>query len=109
MDKFSEGDILVTNCINYPLFLCNHFGIIVIVNGRYCVVNNTPSRVNKFGGNIVCQPINDFLKDRNVIRVIHTDINTRKVENYIKKYPNRKWTLGYNCKTFIDEIKRLYS
>jgi len=109
MKRFNEGDILVTNCINYPLFLCNHFGIVVKVNGKYCVVNNTPSRVNKYGGNIVCQPIHDFLKERKVLNVVKTKITLKQVEDYIKKYPNRKWTLGYNCKTFIDDIKSLYS
>lgn len=105
---FREGDILITNCINYPLILCNHFGIVVVVDGKYCIFNNTPSRVNKFGGNIVCQPISDFLNNRKVIRTIHTNITTSQVERYVKQNPSRKWSLGYNCNTFIKEIQNAY-
>lgn len=101
---YNEGDILVTNCHDYPLLICKHYGIVAIVNHKLCVFNNTPSRVNKVGGNIVCQPINDFLSDRKVIAVKKTNIKTDEILKYCKPRKNAKWTMAYNCEKFITEL-----
>jgi S-adenosylmethionine synthetase len=103
---YKEGDILVTNCHDYPLLVCKHYGVVAIVNHKLCVFNNTPSKTNRFGGNIVCQPINEFLSERKVIRVEHSNIKTEDIIKYCLPRKKHKWTTFYNCVKFVKDLKK---
>jgi hypothetical protein len=103
---YKEGDILVTNCHDYPLLVCKHYGIVAIVDHKLCVFNNTPSKTNRFGGNIVCQPINEFLADRKVIKVVPSNITTEDIEKYCLPRKKLRWTTFYNCVKFMNELTK---
>lgn len=103
---FNEGDVLTTNCHSYPLIICKHYGIVAIVDGKLCVFNNTPSKTNRFGGNIVCQPIKEFLAGRKLIKVTPSNIKTEDIVKYCLDRKTYKWTYFYHCITFLQEVTK---
>ena len=103
---FREGDIITTKCNDWP-DPCRHYGIVCNYDNKLCVFNNTPSKVNKCGGNIVAQPLNEFLSKRHVLKVNRSNIKSKGVIAYCLKNRFRKWAIFYNCSKFIEDIKSL--
>lgn len=99
-----EGDIVYLTCSD--ILICYHLGIAVVENGRLCLYHNTPSLKNRFGGNIVCQPIEDVLKQRKVLGVKKGGANCPDVvRQYAWDNRQRAWnTFSFNCEDFVTEI-----
>ena len=103
---YKVGDILTTKCNDWP-DPCRHYGIICNYNNKLCVFNNTPSKTNRYGGNIVAQPLNEFLSERCILKVERSNIKSQDVIAYCMINRKRKWRIYYNCGKFIEDIKRL--
>ena len=69
------------------------------------VLHNTPSKKNKFEGNVVIDKYLDFIKDRELISKEIINLNTTQIKEYANKCKNKKWHfLTYNCETMKNEI-----
>ena len=106
---YKEGDIITTKCSDYMWPFCKHYGIVANYNNQLCVFNNTPGKTNSAGGNIVAQPLNEFLKERCIMKVEGSNIKSKDVICYSLDRKNVKWTMGYNCVKYIEDIKGLES
>lgn len=100
----NTGDIITTTCIDIPL--CYHLGICVDHGGKTYVLNATPTRVNSFGGNIVCQELDDFIgtgsEKREIISVHPSGLEKRRILIYADENKKRKWdAFRYNCESFV--------
>lgn len=103
LPKFTHGDMVQVNCSNLPF--CYHLGIVTNENGRLYVYHNTPTLQNSYGGNIIRQPIEDFLKGRAYIGKKNIPVDMQHLKRYIWNNRQRKWHLGqFNCIRFVDEI-----
>lgn len=101
--KLNPSDIIVATCPEMPI--CYHVGIVVFENGMPIIYNNTPSAQNMFGGNVVAQPLNQFLKGRKIIRTIPTRCTPGSIEEVALNHRYKKWNhLTYNCEDFISQI-----
>jgi hypothetical protein len=103
---YQEGDIIITKCNDWP-WPCKHYGIVGNYNNRLCVFNNTPSKTNSYGGNVVAQPLHDFLAERCILQVNKSNIKSADILDYCKIVKNKRWTMDYNCVRFIEDIKQL--
>jgi hypothetical protein len=100
---YNTGTILKTNCHNIPF--CFHLAICENVNNKILVWHCTPTKENSFGGNIICEDLNEFLKSRNIKNVIANELNSNDIASYVEENKTNKWTaLKFNCETFINEI-----
>jgi len=101
---YKTGDILKTNCHNIPM--CFHLAICVSEDDNIYVWHCTPSKTNQFGGNIICEELSEFTKDREVREVYHyADANKDEIVTYANKNKDIKWdAIEYNCETFINHI-----
>ena len=84
--NFNTGDIIKTNC---HLPFCYHVAV-VVKDGENCYVyNSTPMHQNEFGGNIICQTLEEFLvNDNRVIDVQPSNISKERIINYVEKNKN---------------------
>lgn len=97
----SEGDIIYTTCSGLPA--CYHVGVVVADKGRLCVYHNTPTLKNNWGGNVVAQPLEDFLIDRKVIKIVKAGIQPDIVKQHAFDNRFKKWEVFYNCEDFVNE------
>jgi hypothetical protein len=104
---YREGDIITTKCSDYMWPLCKHYGIVTNYNNKMCVFHNSPGKFNSAGGNIVAQPLNEFLKERCVMKVDRSNIKSKDVIKYSIDRKYIKWNMGYNCVKYIEDIKGL--
>lgn len=93
------GDILQTTS---PFPGVYHYGI--IMEAPCCgvqVVHCSPTSRSVSGGNVVCEGIGSFLKDRRVVEVWRPDSEWRPTLEQVERWMRREWWPWANCFTFI--------
>jgi len=98
----NEGTIITTS-VNIPGV--QHLGITIILNGTLHVIHNTPTRKNIFGGNIVVEPLNEFLIGRKITNQVHTYITTNFIVQRAFDVSAIKFdAYSFNCEHFIEYV-----
>lgn len=102
-DKLKTGDILYVSCADFPL--CYHLGIVVKENSKLLIYHNCPENKNRYGGSIVCEKYEAFTKNRQVIKVIESNVSKEKIIEVSKKCKKEIWdTFFFNCEDYVLEI-----
>ena len=103
MEKLKEGDVIYTNCIGNHL--CYHLGIVYKKGEKKYVFHNAPTNNNKFGGTIVSEKYEDFIKDRYILKIVKTRATNKDILRVSKINKSEVWdSLFFNCEDFIVEI-----
>jgi hypothetical protein len=99
------GDIVTADILNIPFVI--HRAIVMTNEFNEPIFyHNTPTKKNKFGGNIICENYIDFLKGRKIIKIESTNIKKSDILKAVSECKNRKFNLlGFNCYDFINYIK----
>ena len=106
---FKTGDIITADIKSLPIV--KHRAIVVTNElNEPLFYHNTPTQKNKFGGNVICDNLQDFMVGRKIYRIEHTKIKKSDVLQVFEKCKHNKFNLlGFNCYDFVDEIKKLHS
>jgi hypothetical protein len=98
----TSGTILITTT-NIPMV--KHVGICILLDGKIYVLHNSPVEKNKVGGNVVCDDLNDFLIDREVINKINTYFTSEYLLNKAVNVSKNKWDAKlFNCEDFVNYL-----
>jgi hypothetical protein len=101
--KLNQGDIIYANCSEYTL--CYHLGIIYDDGKNKLVYHNDPTNKNKYGGTVCAEKYEDFIKKRNVIKVVRTNARNNDILRVAIKSKHEVWDeLFFNCEDFVHEI-----
>ena len=100
------GDIITADVFDLPFFI-KHRAIIIKEDDNIYFCHNTPSKKNKFGGNVVCENYADFLKSRKIIKIKNTNITKLEIKKYALECKNKKFNLiTFNCVDFVNYIEK---
>jgi hypothetical protein len=103
MEKLKEGDVIYTNCVGNQL--CYHLGIVYTKEEKKYVFHNAPTNNNKFGGTIVSEKYEDFIKDRYILKIVKTRATNKDILKVSKINKTEVWdSLFFNCEDYIVEI-----
>ena len=104
MEKLKAGDIIYTDCIGSEL--CYHMGIIYKKNKiDTFVFHNAPTNNNKYGGTVVCERYEEFIKYREIRKILRTGKSNEDILRVAKKCRKEVWdSLFFNCEDFVLEI-----
>ena len=101
---FEMGDVIYTNCSDIS-GVCYHLGIVYDDGEKKLVFHNAPNNINKFGGTVVSEDLEKFLKERYVIKVAKTNVTNNDILNVTKRVRHEIWdTFYFNCEDYIVEI-----
>jgi hypothetical protein len=103
IDRLTTGDVIYTSCVGLPF--CYHLGI-VYDNGKNKVIyHNAPHNINKFGGSIVAEKYEDFILERQIIKIVRTGATKENIINASNKCREDVWdTFHFNCEEFVLEV-----
>lgn len=74
-------------------------------NGKLCVFHNTPTLENNFGGNVICQTIEQFLQNRKLKSFADCNITTGEILENFENVKFLKWkSYTFNCETYINQL-----
>jgi hypothetical protein len=103
MEKLKEGDVIYTNCVGNQL--CYHLGIVYTKGEKKYVFHNAPTNNNKFGGTIVSEKYEDFIKNRYILKIVKTRATNKDILKVSKKNKTEVWdSLFFNCEDYVVEI-----
>jgi hypothetical protein len=103
LEKFHEGDVVYTTCCDYAL--CHHVGIVYFDGVKRLIYHNDPSNSNRYGGTVVAEPYEKFIKGRVLNRIVTTNATNEDILRVAKKCRNEQWnSLFFNCEDFVLEI-----
>jgi hypothetical protein len=101
--KLKEGDVIYTNCVGNEL--CYHLGIVYKKYEDIFVFHNAPTNNNKFGGTIVYERLDEYLKSREIYRIVSTNAKNKDILRVSKKCKREVWdSLFFNCEDYVVEI-----
>lgn len=103
VDKLKEGDVIYSSCDGHDL--CYHLGIVYSKGDKKYVFHNAPTQINKYGGTIISEKAEAYLKNREVYRIVSTRVSNEKILQATKYNRTQVWdSLLFNCEDFISEI-----
>jgi hypothetical protein len=102
-EKLKTGDVIYTDCVDIPL--CQHLGIVYENNGEKMVYHNSPYNKNKFGGSVCCESYEDFIKDREILKVVRTNVKKEEIFLASNRCKSDTWdSMFFNCEDFVNEV-----
>lgn len=95
------GDIIKSTASRNPFLY--HRGIVLVEDGQTLICHNTPMHKNEFGGNVVCEPLNEFLADgRKILEVQPSCLEAEEiamVTEAVRHIPFHAFT--FNCEHYV--------
>lgn len=103
LDTLEEGDVIYSNCIGNEL--CYHLGIVYKKGNLKFVFHNAPTNSNQFGGTVIYEKAEDYLKGRDIYKVVKTNVKNADILKVSKKCRSEVWdTFFFNCEDYVVEI-----
>jgi hypothetical protein len=103
IDRLKTGDILYTSCADFAV--CYHLGIVVSDENGKRVYHNSPENKNRYGGSVVCESYETFTKNRQVLKVIESNVSKEKIINVSRQCKKEHWdTFFFNCEDYVLQI-----
>lgn len=102
-DRLTTGDVIYTSCVGLPF--CYHLGIVVESRGKKRIFHNSPYNTNRFGGSVCVETYEQFMKERQVVKVYRTGVSKRRIVSVSKRCSREIWdTFFFNCEDYILEV-----
>jgi hypothetical protein len=103
INKLKTGDVIYTSCVNVPF--CYHLGIVYDDGEKKRIFHNSPYIKNKHGGSICLEEYHEFMRERDLIRIVRTNVNHKRILEISHKNRKEVWdTFFFNCEDYIQEI-----
>lgn len=94
--KIKNGTILIGQIDSFPMLY--HKGI--TLDGAVC--HNTPSKKNSVGGNLVCEPLETFTKERTIVGALPTDAKDMDIVRTTLEYMDKPYNMfDNNCDHYV--------
>ncbi len=103
VDRLQQGDVIYTSCVG--LAFCYHIGIVHDDGKKKTVFHNSPVMKNRYSGSICSQTYEEFVKNREVLKIVRTNTTQERILTVSRKHKKEIWdTFFFNCEDYILEI-----
>jgi hypothetical protein len=104
ISKLQTGDLIKTKAESYPLIY--HYGIVEKKVEGLFIIHNHPDKINSKGGNTVREPLEKWIKGREIVSVEKTDLKPDDIDNLYQDLKKYKYDfLNFNCEHFVNFAK----
>jgi len=104
ISKLETGDLIKTKGQVFPLIY--HYGIVEKNLEGIFIIHNHPDKINSKGGNTVREPLEKWIKGRDIVSVEKTDLKPDDIENLYQTLKKYKYDfINFNCEHFVNFAK----
>lgn len=104
LQNLKTGDVIKVKAEILPIIY--HYGIVVKNESSFVIYHNDPFTFNRKGGNIIKENVEDWIKNKEIVCVINTNLTEIDIELKVKNSINEKYHFfNNNCEHFIDGIR----
>lgn len=102
--RIRSGIVLITKN-KHPLTTFFHAGIISVENDVPYIFHNDPHNINKIGGSIQRDRLDEYLKDKRIIEIYDSCTTTEQIHRKARELWGKKFNwITFNCENFIYEV-----
>jgi hypothetical protein len=103
IDRLTTGDVIYTSCVGVPF--CYHLGIVLDDGKKKKIYHNSPYIKNKYGGSVCSETYDNFMKEREIMKIVRTNATPEQIINASRKCRKDVWdTFFFNCEDYILEV-----
>ena len=101
ISKLQTGDLIKLQAEVLPILY--HYGIIEKQGNDLYIYHNQTDKINSNGGNLVCEPLDNYIKGKDIISVIKTDLSSSDLRQMYDALKNLKYDfINFNCEHFVN-------
>jgi hypothetical protein len=104
ISKLETGDLIKTKAESYPLIF--HYGIVEKNLEGLFIIHNSPNKINSKGGNTVREPLEKWIKGRDIVSIEKTNLKPDDIEKLYQELKKYKYDfINFNCEHFVNFAK----
>jgi hypothetical protein len=104
VSNLESGDLIKVKAEILPIIY--HYGIIEKTGNDIFIIHNQPDKINSKGGNVIKEPLENWIKGRDIVSVEKTDLNTKDLKELYNNLKNYKYDfINFNCEHFVNFAK----
>lgn len=104
VSKLESGDLIKVKAEILPIIY--HYGIIEKKGNDVFIIHNQPDKINSKGGSVVREPLDKWIKGRDIVSVEKTNLNTSDLKDLYSNLKNYKYDfINFNCEHFVNFAK----
>jgi hypothetical protein len=104
VSKLQTGDLIKTKADILPIIY--HYGIIIKEENEIYIIHNHPDKVNSKGGNIIKEPLEKWIKGKDIVSVEHTNLKVNDINELVETLKNYKYDfINFNCEHLVNFAK----
>jgi hypothetical protein len=101
MDRLVTGDMIKVKAENFPILY--HYGIIQEKADGLHIYHLQPDKKNSDGGNLICEPLHQYVVGKDIVSVIKTEVTSHDLEQMYEALKKYKYDfIGFNCEHFVN-------
>lgn len=105
IENLQTGDLIKFKADTF-LPLLYHYGIVSFEGGKKYIYHLQTSRENKYGGNLIRDNFDDYVKGREILEVQNLNLNREEFQEVLEKIKKEKYNVfTNNCEHFVHYLK----
>lgn len=105
IENLQTGDLLKFKADTF-LPLLYHYGIVSFERGKKYIYHLQTSRENKYGGNLIRDNFDEYVKGREILEVQNLKLNREEFQEVLEKIKKEKYNVfTNNCEHFVHYLK----
>jgi len=101
ISKLKTGDLIKLKVDILPILY--HYGIIEKQNDKLYIYHVQIEKFNVYGGNLICEPLEKYIKGKDILSVIETDLDSKDLSQMYNSLKKHKYDfINFNCEHFVN-------
>ena len=101
LSKLQTGDLIKLRAEVLPILY--HYGIVERQGKDLYIYHNQTDKINSNGGNLVCEPLDKYIKGKDIISVTKKELNSSDLKQMYNSLKGLKYDfINFNCEHFVN-------
>lgn len=101
ISKLKTGDLIKLKVDVLPILY--HYGIIEKQNDKLYIYHLQIEKMNIYGGNLICEPLEKYIKGKDILSVIETNLSSKDLSVMYESLKKKKYDfINFNCEHFVN-------
>jgi hypothetical protein len=101
ISKLQTGDLIKSKVEVLPILY--HYGIIERQGDKLFIYHNQTDKINSNGGNLICEPLENHIKGKDIISVTKTNLSSADLNKMYEALKGYKYDfINFNCEHYVN-------
>ncbi len=103
ISKLETGDLIKLKVEILPLLY--HYGIVEKQGDELFIYHMQTDKINQNGGNLICEPLDKYIKGKDIISVTKTSLNSKDLSKMYESLKSYKYDfINFNCEHYVNFV-----